>query len=116
MKGCLIFFYFDISMIDTWVTSQNWKKSLGYKQLIHKPNYLKYICLFTQKLSVYLISCQLYLTPKGKGINIEVVLSLNNFYSNRFLNFPNFKNYINTCKIHVDNDFFFFLTLMQSWF
>jgi hypothetical protein len=96
-------------MIDTWATSQNWKKekSLGYKQL-YKPNYLKNTCLFTQKISVYLISCQLYLTSKGKGINIEVVFSLNNFYSNMFLNFLNFKNYSNTYKIHVDNDFFFF--------
>jgi hypothetical protein len=122
MKRCLIFFYFDIWnifkfgyiflwMIDTWATSQNWKKekSLGYKQLIHKPNYLKNTCLFTQKLSVYLISCHLYLTPIGKGISIEVVHSLNNFYSNMFLNFLNFKNYINTYKmIHVDNDIFFF--------
>jgi hypothetical protein len=89
---------------------------MGYKQLIHKPNYLRKTILFTQKLSVYLISCQLYLTPKGKGISIEVVHSLNNFYSNMFLNFPNLKNYINTYKIHVDNDIFFFLTPMQSWF
>jgi len=123
------FFYFDIWnifkfgyiflwMIDTWATSQNWnkEKSLGYKQLIHRPNYLKNTCLFTQKLSVCLISCQLYLTPKGKGISIEVVHSLNNFYSNMFLNFQNLKNYINTYKIHVDNDIFFFLTPMQSWF